>query len=300
MNLISRRDFVKTASATAIAAAILEQTPQLFADPLGLPLGLQLYSVRDLLPKDYEGTLQQLAKIGYKEVEAAGYFGHTAPQVKQAMQNAGLNCVSAHYSLEDLRPKFDEIIVFCKEAGIQYIVCSSPMAKDPSRVTTTDFFKKMQALTLDDWKWNAEQFNQIGEKVSAAELRFGYHNHRAEFHEIDGRRPYDVLMQLTDAKHVTFEMDCGWVLAGGGDPVECLKKYGKRISMLHVKDFKLSKTGAEPISVEMGRDGDIDYRPIFAAGKGHIKHYFVEQEQFDMPAMDALKIDAEYMQKMTV
>jgi sugar phosphate isomerase/epimerase len=279
-----------------MGAALLNQ--ELFANPLGLPLGLQLYSVRDLLPKDYEGTLQQLAKIGYKEVEAAGYFGHTAAQVKQAMQNAGLNCVSAHYSLENLKPNVDETIAFCKEVGMQYVVCSSPLAQDPSRIKTTDFVKKMEALTMDDWKWNAEQFNQIGEKVNAAGLQFGYHNHRTEFHEIDGGRPYDVLMQQTDPKLVTFEMDCGWVVVGGGDPVELLKKYGKRISLLHVKDFKLSKTGGEPVSVEMGRGGDIDYRPIFAAGKGHIKHYFVEQEQFDMPVMEALKVDAEYMRKM--
>ncbi len=101
----------------------------LMADPLGLPLGLQLYSVRDLLPKDYEGTLRQLAAIGYREVEAAGFFDHSPSQVKQAMDHAGLRCVSAHYSMEDLQPKLDEIIQFGKDLGLKYIVCASPVAE---------------------------------------------------------------------------------------------------------------------------------------------------------------------------
>jgi len=294
---LSRREFVKTATASAIGAAMLKGVP-LAADALGLPMGVQLYSVRDLLPKDYEGTLAALEKIGFKEAEAAGFFGHSAKDVKAAMHQAGLRCVGAHYPLDKLKPSVEEAIAFCREAGIQYVVCSSPMLQDPSRVKTTDFFARLKALTLDDWKWNAEQFNQVAAKVNAAGLRFAYHNHYPEFHEIDGKRPYDVLLEGTDPKLVTFEMDCGWAVVGGGDPVEYLKKYPTRISMLHVKQFVLSKTGGEPKSVEFGHGGDIDYGPIFSAGKGHIKHYFVEQEQFNVPPLEGLKMDAEYLKKM--
>jgi len=297
MGFLSRREFVKTAGATAIGAAVLKDAP-LAAEPLGLPMGVQLYSVRDLLPKDYDGTLAGLAKIGFKEAEAAGFFEHSAKEVKAAMQNAGLRCVGAHYALDKLKPSVEETITFCHEADIQYVVCSSPMAQDPSRVKSTDFVAKIEALTLDDWKWNADQFNQVAAKVSAAGLRFAYHNHRTEFRELDGKRPYDVLLEETDPKLVTFEMDCGWVVVGGGNPVAYLKKYPTRISMLHVKQFVLSKTGGEPKSVEFGHGGDIDYRPIFAAAKGHIKHYFVEQEQFNMPPMEGLKIDVECLRKM--
>ena len=100
MRRISRRTFVKTASASAACAALWSHVPRLMANPLGLPLGLQLYSVRDVLPKDYEGTLKQIAALGYREVEAAGFFGHTPSEVKQAMDHAGLHCVSAHYPLK--------------------------------------------------------------------------------------------------------------------------------------------------------------------------------------------------------
>src|ERR1700689_5498568 len=134
MHSVSRRTFLQTASATAACVALWNKVPRLMANPLGLPLGLQLYSVRELLPKDYDGTLRQLGALGYREVEAAGFFGHTPSEVKQAMDHAGLNCVSAHYPLRDLLPKVNEVIQFGKDLGLRYIVCASPWLKDPSRV----------------------------------------------------------------------------------------------------------------------------------------------------------------------
>jgi sugar phosphate isomerase/epimerase len=303
MNTISRRTFLKTASASAACAAVWSSTPRLMANPLALPIGLQLYSVRDLLPKDYEGTLRQLGALGYREVEAAGFFGHTPSEVKQAMDRAGLNCVSAHYPLKDLLPKVDEVIQFGKDLGLKYIVCASPWLKDPSRVKDPGSRAARDAMTLDDWRWNADQFNRIGERVNAAGIRFAYHNHTAEFREEKGVVFYDELMRLTDPAKVRFEMDCGWVVVGGKNPADYLKRYPERISMLHVKEFNLNgwKPGSEtPPSTEMGR-GSIDYRPIFeAAKKAHIDHAFVEQEEFDLPPMEALKIDADYMRALTV
>jgi sugar phosphate isomerase/epimerase len=302
MHRISRRTFLKTASTSAACAAAWHGTSRLMADPLGLPTGLQLYSVRDLLPKDYEGTLRQLAAIGYREVEAAGFFGRSASNVKQAMKQTGLRCVSAHYPLGQLQPNLDDVIQYGKDLGLKFIVCSSPMLKDPSRVKAPGFQSNMGAMTLDDWRWNAEQFNRIGERVNAAGMRFGYHNHVAEFHKENGVIPYDELLRLTDPTMVTMEMDCGWVLVGGGNPVDYLTRYPTRFSLLHVKDFKMSGAASEsePRSTEMGR-GSIDYHPIFkAARKAHIEHAFVEQEQFDMPPMEALKIDADYMRALAV
>jgi sugar phosphate isomerase/epimerase len=273
------------------------------ANPLGLPIALQLYSVRELLPKDYEGTLRQLGTLGYREVEAAGFFGHSPSEVKQAMDHAGLNCVSAHYPLKDLLPKVEEVIDFGKNLGLKYIVCASPWLKDPSRVKDPGSRAARDAMTLDDWRWNAEQFNRIGERVNAAGIRFAYHNHTAEFRSANGTVFYDELVRATDPAKVAFEMDCGWVVVGGKNPADYLARYPSRISMLHVKDFKLSgwTAGSEPPpSTEMGR-GSIDYRPIFeAAKKAHIEHAFVEQEEFDMPPMEALKIDANFMRALTV
>ena len=297
MHGISRRTFLKTASATAACAA-LWNVPRLMADPLGLPLGLQLYSVRDLLPKDYEGTLRQLGTIGYREVEAAGFFDHTPSQVKQAMDHAGLRCASAHYPMKDLQPKVDEIIQFGKDLGLKYIVCASPMLKNPSRMKGAESRAAREAMTLDDWRWNAEQFNHMGERMNTAGLRFAYHNHMTEFRTENGVLFYDELLRLTDSTKVTMELDCGWMVLGGKKPEEYLTRYPSRYSMLHVKDFKLTgftPGSTPPPSTELGR-GNIDYRPIFeAAKKANIEHAFVEQEEFDMLPIEALKIDADYM-----
>ncbi len=304
MHPISRRTFLKTASATAACAAIWNSSPLLMANPLGLPLGLQLYSVRDLLPKDYDGTLQQLSKIGYTEVEAAGFFGRSAQEVKRSMDRAGLHCVSAHYPMSQLMPKLDETVQYGKDLGLQYIICAAPMPKDASKVKGTGSRANMNVMTLDDWKWAADQFNMAGEKVNAAGMKFGYHNHTGEFRAIEGKVPFDELLRQSDPAKVSIEMGCGWVIVGGAKPVDYLNKYPNRISMLHVKDFKLgghqSTETEPPPSAELGQ-GNIDYRPIFeAAKKADIKHAFVEQEQFDMAPMDALKIDADYMRALRV
>ncbi len=303
MQPVSRRNFLKSGSAALAAAAACNAAPYLMADALGLPIGLQLYSVREQLPKDFDGTLKEIGALGYREVEAAGFFGHSASDVKMAMKAAELNCVSAHYPLAQLQPKqLDGVISYAKELGLQYIICSSPMLKESSRVSAGNFRNSMEAMTLDDWRWNAEQFNKLGTKVKAEGMQFGYHNHVAEFHPENGTIPYDELLRLTDPATVTMEMDCGWVIVGGKNPVDYLTRYPTRISMLHVKDFKLGAVGtnAEPTSTEMGR-GSIDYMAILKAAKlAHIRHYFIEQEQFDIDPMEALKIDADYMRALKV
>jgi sugar phosphate isomerase/epimerase len=295
---ISRRTFVKTASASIAGAAFLKSAPRLMANALGLPIGLQLYSVRDLLPIDYDGTLRQLGRLGYQEVEAAGFFGHSPKEVRQAMDHAGLHCVSAHYPLKDLLPKVDEVIRFGKDLGLNSIVCAAPWLKDPSSVKDPGSRAARDTMTLDDWRWNADQFNRIGERVNAAGMRFAYHNHTAEFRSENGVVFYDELLRATDPAKVMMEMDCGWVVIGGKNPADYLNRYPNRFSMLHVKDFKIiaaTTASAPPPSTEMGH-GTIDYHPIFeAAKKARIEHAFVEQEEFDMPPMEALKIDADYM-----
>jgi sugar phosphate isomerase/epimerase len=301
----SRRDFVKAGSASLIYGSALLQSSKSYAKTLHVPLGLQLYSVRELLPKDYDGTLKQLGSIGFREVESAGYYNHSAAEVKQAMSNASLHLVSAHYSSDILHQQFDEILAFNKELGVHYIICSFPGFKDPARVKNMNPKDKDNAFTLEDWRWNAEQFNAIGAKVSAAGLQFGYHNHTMEFHETDGVVPYVELLRLTDPAHVTMEMDCGWVIVAGANPIDYLRKYPTRISMLHVRDFKGITANSSitnvPTIVELGQ-GTIDYRPIFeeAAKAGVVKHCFVEQEGYNVPPIQGLKIDADYMHKLGI
>ena len=298
----TRRAFLRSTSAAALGTAIALQTPRASALPLGLPLGLQLYSVRDMLAKDYEGTLKQVASLGFQEVEAAGFYGRSAAQVKAALQAAGLRMPSSHYSASDLRKVFDEILTFGQALGLRYIICGFPAIKDPSRLTDGSFRNQVESFTLEDYRWNAEQFNQWGRKVKAAGMQFGYHNHTMEFKPIDGVVPFDEMMRLTDPALVTFEMDCGWVTVGGGDPVALLRKYPTRISMLHIKDFKATAQPTTvvdpPPSAELG-EGTVHFRPIFQAAKhASIRHMFVEQEAFDVPPLQALRIDAQYMQSI--
>jgi sugar phosphate isomerase/epimerase len=297
MTMKSRRDFLKTGTAALLYGSTLLGNSALNAEDktkyLDLPLGIQLYSVRDQLPTDYEGTLKQIAALGYREVEAAGFFNHSASEVKQAMQQAGLHCVSAHYSYNDLNGHVDEIVEFMKVIGSRYIICSYPGHHGGQGPT----------FTLDEWRWNAGEFNKFGKQISGAGLKFGYHNHTMEFQKENGVVPYDELMRLTDPAYVTMEMDLGWVTVGGGNPIELLRRYGNRISMLHVKDFKpfkVPQTIEDPPTATALGQGSIDYRPIFAAAAktGHIKHCFVEQEEYNMPVMQELKIDAEYMRKL--
>ena len=296
MFMVSRREFLERAG----AAAAVSMLPSLGkAEPLGLPLGLQLYSVRQELAKDFDGTLAQLGALGYREVESAGYMQYSPSDVKRALEKAKLRCVSAHAPFGTLQQKFDETLAFNKELGVEYLICSSPGFKTAPPEGGTNRGRKM---TLEDWRYNAEQFNAMGEKTAAAGLKFGYHNHTGEFAATDGVVPYLELLRLTDPKKVTLELDCGWAIVGGMKPVDLLRDYPGRFSMLHVKDFKAAVAGeGEPKVTELGR-GSIDYGPILAQAvkTQKLRHMFIEQEAFDVPWVESLTIDAEYMRKVKV
>ncbi len=287
MTFSSRRSFLKTSGALAAAACV--GADRLMGAPVRLPIGLQLYSVRNLLPKDFEGTLHQLAAAGYKEVEAAGYFDKTAADFGNALQKAGLKCVSTHHQLVQLKTQFDQLIEYGQALGLEYIICSwAGVHRDPTR--TGD-------LNLDDWRYVADQFNEIGQKVKAAGMKFGYHNHVIEFGKENGIVYFDELLKRTDPKVVEFEMDCGWVVAAGHNPVEYLSKFPERFPMLHVKDMVKMPDGKWR-NVVMGK-GTIDYRPIFRAATG-LKHYFIEQEEFEGDPITELRENADFMRKLDV
>ena len=286
MSNISRRSFLRTTAAAAAAAGA--GSVRLAAKPVGVPIGLQLYSVRELLPKDFDGTLAKVRAAGYTEVEAAGYFDRTAAVWRHAMDQAGLRCTSTHHQLALLQAHQDELIEYGHALGLEYIICPWPRRRDPALTG---------ALTLDDWRWVAGELNHIGEKVKAAGMSFGYHNHGPEFGSEGGVVFYDELLRLTDPKLVCFEMDCGWVAAAGRNPLEYLSKMPERFPLLHVKDMVKGANG-EYHSTVMGR-GVVDYRPILRAATG-LKHYFIEQEEFDMDTMEALRLDAEYMRKLNI
>jgi sugar phosphate isomerase/epimerase len=220
--------------------------------------------------------------------------------VKAAMQAAGLSLVSAHYSSTILFPQVDSIIDYAKTLGLQWIVCSFPAIKNPARLKDQTYQSVRRSFELEDWRYNAEQFNLIGEKVKRAGMRFAYHNHTMEFQPTDGVVPFEELVKLTDPEKVWFEVDTGWVVVGGGNPEAILHEHGKRIRMLHVKDFASTTptpTGDAPKPTELGQ-GALDIHKILAAARSvKIEHCFVEQEAFDVPWVESLRIDAAYMEK---
>jgi len=281
----SRRIFLKSAAALAACTAF-----RVDAHPLHLPIGLQLYSVRNLLPKDFDGTLSQVRAAGYTVVEAAGYYDRSAKEFRQSMDKAGLRCVSTHHTLKQLTTEFDRWSEYAQELGLEYMVCSSSggMHRNPGATG---------APTLDDWRWIAGEFNHVGEKVKAAGMTFGVHNHTPEFAVIDGTLVYDELLRLTDPKYVVFEMDSGWVAASGHDPVTFLRRAPQRFLLMHVKDMIKGSNG-EMHATELGR-GDLHYARILRAATA-LKYYFIEQEEFDIDPMEALRIDANYMRALSI
>ena len=286
MSNTSRRTFLKASAAVAAVAAAGAE--RLAAKPLSLPIGLQLYSVRELLPKDFDGTLAKVRADGYTEVEAAGYYDRTAVDFRKAMDKAGLRCTSTHHTLALLLAHQDELIEYGHTLGLDYIICPWPRRRDPALTGE---------LTLDDWRWVAEQLNRIGEKVKAAGMSFGYHNHDMEFTPEGGVVIFDELLRLTDPKLVCFEMDCGLVAMAGRNPVDYLSKMPERFPLMHVKAVVKGADGKFH-DTNLGR-GVPDYQPVLRAATA-LKHYFIEQEDFDMDPIEALRLDVEYMRKLDV
>ena len=289
---MNRRDLFRSTALTTAAFTLFGKAA--LANPLGLPAGLQLYSVRQQMAQDLDGALAAVHTAGYTEVESAALPKKPAKEIRASLDKAGLRCVSAHYGFADVTTRFAETAQYVKELGCTYLICPAVPRRDGSAPGAHS------PMSLDDWHNAAEQFNKVGEQANAAGLHFGYHNHTGEFVAVEGKIPYEELLRLTDPAKVTFEMDAGWVKVAGVDPVQLMQRYPRRFSMLHVKDFKLAANPQpnkreESTVTELGR-GSIDYRPLFtqAAKNQQITHAFVEQEAFDMPWEQSLKIDADY------
>ncbi|RRA49128.1 sugar phosphate isomerase/epimerase [Acidipila sp. EB88] len=285
---VARRRFLLQGGATA-ASALLARTAG--AGTTRQPAGIQLYTVGAELQKDVPGTLRQLRRIGYREVETAGFAGLGAKQFRQQLDDAGLVCPSVHLQLNSgaLASLLDD----AKVVGAHSVVCSALLPSGAARATVNDY-KKMAA-----------RLNVIGGMAKQAGLQYAYHNHNMEFAPLDGgAMGYDILLAETDKHLVCFEIDCGWMIAAGHRPEEYFRRYPQRIRMLHIKDFlrgsaaSTSLAGAlRPQGTELGR-GYIDYKPILAAAVNiHIEHYFVEQEPPfpDMPAIEAAAADYAYL-----
>jgi sugar phosphate isomerase/epimerase len=226
-------------------------------------IGLQLYTVRDQLEKDFDGTLAKVAQIGYTNMEFAGYYNRTPEQVRATLDRLGMISTSSHIGANLMRQDAALQIRTAKTMGQEYITLPSyPFARDGG---------------IDAWKKGAAEFNQWGAMCRDAGIRLAYHNHAPEFAKVDGGPTgYDVLMRETDPALVDFEMDLYWTAFADQDPLALFAKYPGRFAMWHVKDLQV--TGGTKGMMPVGL-GSLDFKNYFAhAGESGMKHFFVEHD----------------------
>src|SRR5690349_23814121 len=206
--MLSRRSFLVSAGAGLAAGSLVNRMS--FADHHEkIPLGIQLWTVKDEAAKDLEGTMRAVYAAGFREIEFAGFYGKTAAEIGALLKGIGFSLVSMHAGASDIAKDGTQILADAKTLGLKFIVCSSP-GVSPEK-DKLPWEERMKAVDLNDWKWNADLFNKFGKQVSDAGMKFGYHNHTAEFKKFDGVTAFDYLYGHTDPGHVHIEMDVGWV-----------------------------------------------------------------------------------------
>ena len=285
MKTISRRQFLGQSAATiAAAATVWPGASQLRADPLKLPIGCQLYPVGKMVAQDFEGTLRQLAAIGYQTVElcsppsymSSGFapLGKmTAADLRKTIEAAGLRCESCHYQFRELKDSLDDRLAYAKELGLKQMIVAA--------------FGLPQSATMTDWATAAGELNKLGERTKAAGIQLGFHNHHFEFKEIDGVLIYDKLMSELDPKFVKMQFQVA-VISLGYEAATYLTKYPGRFISLHLADWSSTEKKSVPVGA-----GVVNWEKLFAAAKiGGVQNYFVEMN------LDALKASYPYLHNL--
>lgn len=298
---ITRKTFMRTSAATIAGISIVELfTSPLWAEPLITYPGIQLYTVDKELKADVDGTLKTIHSIGYKEVEGAGFAGLSAKQFRAALDRAELKCNSTHFfNFGDGDPS--AIFEQANTLGVKYVV-SSFIGKFGKNKTDGE-------AGPDEYKAMAEFFNQLGTSAKKASLQLAYHNHNTEFKDLGhGEVGYDIFVDATEPELVKLELDCGWMVAAGHNPVNYFKRYPNRYRMIHIKDFvKPAKpsTSLERTEVPQGTvlgTGYIKYKPILTAAKAAgVEHFFIEQEPpfLGTTAIEAATKDYQYLESIS-
>ncbi len=316
MSALSRRSFLAAGAGLLAGKCIRAAQARAFFERTGLALGLQLYTVREDLEKDFDATLNAISHIGYQTVELAGLQDRSPQDWRKALDHAGLRCPSAHVPARssgaeaslsgDLALLADQ----CHTIGIYTLVCPMiniperfPLEPAPGESSGDSLARIVSAMTAEDWKANADFLNLKGAALNRLGLHLAYHNHNFEFTPLTGSTGFDLLLQGTDPALVSFQMDAGWVVAAGADPGALLKKYPKRFTAMHVKDVKASthpnfRLQQDPC--EVGR-GMIDWKTVLAAAYGAgVREFYVEQESpFSIPPLDAVAISFTYLNRLT-
>jgi sugar phosphate isomerase/epimerase len=283
--LMTRRSFVRRSSLTLGAAVLVGRSSSpMYARPLGWPIGFQTWVVRDVLAKDFKGTLQKMAAMGYQTMEMcsppeyadSGFgplAGLKAAEMRRIIEDSGLKCESCHYPFEGLKANLDERIAFAKELGLTQMVISSFWMKDDAKLT--------------DWQRQCDLANPAGDKVQKAGMQLGFHNHNFEVKQLEGVLIYDALMARFDPKLVKMQFQVA-VISEGFEAATFFNKYPGRFISMHLADWSPAEKKAVPIG-----QGIVDWKKLFAAAKtGVVKNYFVEM---DLPT---LKPSCDYLQKL--
>jgi len=302
---MNRRTFLEAAT-TVTAATLLTSRIAWAAGDHKIEadmIGVQLYTVRNAMASDFDGSLAKVAAAGYKLVELAEfsykngevrYFKKTPQELRAALDHYGLDAFSTHLNYEFLSPEsFPKVLDASKKLGHRYVVC--PWIEEKVRKQP------------DAWKHICETFNRAGEESKKAGFQFGYHNHWFEFLPVDGKLPYDVLLEGCDPQLVKMEMDLCWITAAGGDPVKYFDRYPGRFPLVHVKDLHtmphITAGGPQNFGdtadlTEVG-SGLIDWKRIFAHSEtAGIKYYIVEHDHPKQP-FESIKTSYDYLSKLT-
>ncbi|MCC7009495.1 MAG: sugar phosphate isomerase/epimerase [Acidobacteria bacterium] len=272
----TRREFLTTAAAALGAAttpALAWQTKEIVTR-LNAPVGLQLWSLRAYLPKDLSGTLANVRRMGFREVEGAGLWGRTAAELRQALDTAGLRCQSAHLGYERLRDDLTGALNEARAVGATWVVC--PWIPHENAVTREQILRA------------ADLFTRAARTASQSGLRFAYHCHGYEFVPADEGTLFDTLARNTDQKLVEFQIDVFHAFYGGADPAALIRRHAPRVTSLHLKDLKKGTpvvagtgTGTPDIDVPVG-SGALDMSAVLrAAMKAATRFYYLEDESAD-------------------
>jgi sugar phosphate isomerase/epimerase len=288
----NRREFIKQTGLFALASTVLPSFACSAMKPFvaNKNVGLQLYSLRSILPKDVKGVIEKVAQAGYTEVETYGYsakngfWGLSPKDFDGLLKNNNIKAVSGHYGLDGfLAGGSADDLKSCIEAtkitGGSYV--------------TVPYLGESLRKTADSYKKVAQKLNEAAKLCKANGLNFAYHNHAFEFTKFENTSGYEILLNETDNNLVDFELDLYWAVRSGNDPLSLFKKHPGRFKMWHVKD--MDKANKE-LNAEVGT-GSIDFKPIFAQAKlAGVKHYFVEHETNYKPdELGSVKASFEYL-----
>lgn len=276
--MIDRRQFVRiSAGAAAVGLVGLEHPSlvRLAAAAGGRSLdriGVQLYTVRRLMEQDFEGTLEAVAKIGFHEVEFHDYFGRQPQQVRDLLDQLGLDAPACHFPWPTLRDDLESAIQTAKTIGHRYVILAWMPPEDRS--------------AIEQYQDLAAFCNRAGKACKSAGLQFAYHNHDWEFQPLEGQVPFDLLLNQTDPDLVEFEMDLYWITKGGRSPFDYFASHPGRFTLCHVKDM-----GEQQEWADVG-SGRIDFASIFARSEqAGLRYYFIEHDE---PADPLASIEASF------